>query len=57
MENIRFFLSENLHILVVKYSVYLNRHVFVMVNSAYDRSGRRFVAQGLLSSFHRLDIT
>ena len=30
MENIRFFLSENFHFLVVKFSVYLNRHVFVM---------------------------
>ena len=30
MENIRNFLSENLHCLVVKFSVYLNRHVFVM---------------------------
>ena len=24
------FLSENFHVLVVKFSVYLNRHVFVM---------------------------
>ena len=30
MKNIRFFLSENVHCLVVKFSVYLNRHVFVM---------------------------
>ena len=30
MKNIRIFLSENIHILVVKFSVYLNRHVFVM---------------------------
>ena len=30
MKNIRFFLSENFHFLVVKNSVYLNRHVFVM---------------------------
>ena len=26
------FLSENFHFLVVKFSVYLNRHVFVMIN-------------------------
>ena len=26
------FLSENFHFLVVKFSVYLNRHVFVMAN-------------------------
>ena len=25
------FLSENFHFLVVKFSVYLNRHVFVMI--------------------------
>ena len=32
MKNIRFFLSENFHFLVVKFSVYLNRRVFVMNN-------------------------
>ena len=26
------FLSENFHFLVVKFSVYLNKHVFVMVD-------------------------
>ena len=31
MKNIRIFLSENFHFLVVKVSVYLNRHVFVML--------------------------
>ena len=30
MKNIGFFSSENFHFLVVKFSVYLNRHVFVM---------------------------
>ena len=30
MKNIRFFLSENFPFLVVKFSIYLNRHVFVM---------------------------
>ena len=30
MLNIGFFLSENFHFLVVKFSVYLNRRVFVM---------------------------
>ena len=29
-ENFRIFLSENFHFLVVKFSVYLNRRVFVM---------------------------
>ena len=33
MKNIRFFLSENFHFLVVKFSVYLNRHVFIMEGS------------------------
>ena len=31
MKNIRIFISENFHFLVVKVSVYLNRRVFVMV--------------------------
>ena len=31
MKNIRVFLSENFHFLVVNFSVFLNRHVFVMV--------------------------
>ena len=30
MKNIRIFLSENFHFLMVKFSVYLNRRVFVM---------------------------
>ena len=30
MKNIRIFLSENFQFLVEKFSVYLNRHVFVM---------------------------
>ena len=30
MKNIRFFLSENCPFLVVKFSIYLNRRVFVM---------------------------
>ena len=35
MKNIRFFLPENSQFWVVKFSVYLNRHVFVM-NSGAD---------------------
>ena len=31
MKNIRIFLTENFHCLVVKISVYLNNRVFVMV--------------------------
>ena len=30
MKNIRFFLSENIQFLVVTFSIYLNRRVFVM---------------------------
>ena len=30
MKNIRIFLSEKFHFLVVKFSVYLNRHVFFL---------------------------
>ena len=30
VKNIRIFLSENLQFLVVKFSIYLNRRVFVM---------------------------
>ena len=33
MKNIRIFLSENFHFLVVKFSVYLNRRVFVMIRA------------------------
>ena len=32
MKNIRGFLTENFHFLVVKFSVCLNRHVFVMTS-------------------------
>ena len=31
MKNIRIFLSENFRFLAVKFSVYLNRRVFVMI--------------------------
>ena len=33
MKNIRDFLSENFQFLEVKISTYLNRHVFVMINT------------------------
>ena len=38
VKTIRFFLSENFHFLVVKFSVYLNRHVFVKCSSVYVRA-------------------
>ena len=31
MKNISFYLSENFHFLVAKFSIYLNRCVFVMI--------------------------
>ena len=37
MKNIRLFLSENFYFLVVKFSVYLNRCVFVMTFSEFRR--------------------
>ena len=37
MKNIRFFLYENFQFLVVKFSVYLNRHVFIKTHSCFDQ--------------------
>ena len=37
MKNIRIFLPENFHVLVVKFSVYLNRHVFVMYSLSAEQ--------------------
>ena len=37
MKNISIFLSEKFHFLVVKFSVYLNRHVFVMIITFYAK--------------------
>ena len=31
-------ISENFHFLVVKFSVYLNRHVFVMIDNLHETS-------------------
>ena len=52
MKNIRLFLSENFHFLVVKFSVYLNRHVFVMSNlSGMDAfSSERSLSKLIMSS-------
>ena len=38
MKNIRFFFSENFQFLVMKFSIYLNRHVFVMVVFSFNSS-------------------
>ena len=37
MKNIKNFLSESFHFLGIKFSVYLNRHVFVMILLSYNR--------------------
>ena len=39
MKNIRIFYLKNCHFLVVKFSAYLNRHVFVMCSMKKLRSG------------------
>ena len=47
MKNIRVFLSENFQFLVVKFSVYLNRHVFVMTLKSLSKT-----EAGEVQSFH-----
>ena len=37
MKNIRVFLPENFQFLEVKFSIYLNRHVFVMLRTRSDK--------------------
>ena len=39
--NISEFLSENFQFLVVKFSIHLNRHIFVMVNESSGQTDRR----------------
>ena len=39
MKKYQNFLSENFPYLVVKFSIYLNRHVFVMVCIQFDSTG------------------
>ena len=51
MKNIRFFLSENFHFLVVKFSVYLNRHVFVMLSHASLRGQQNVRMRRLVRTF------
>ena len=43
------FLSENFHFLVVKFSVYLNRHVFVMVST---KGG---LNSGIILGYHNVE--
>ena len=61
MKNIRVFLSENLHILVAKFSVYLNRHVFVMISfksSPYCKEAKYFIFYIFIANnFHVMHVT
>ena len=36
MKNIRIFLSKNFPFLVVKFSIYLNRHVYIMITRNHN---------------------
>ena len=49
MKNYQDFLSENFHFLMVKFSVYLNRRVFVMVASDFWYRRLTDICNGLLS--------
>ena len=55
MKNIRFFLSEICHFLVVKFSVYLNRRVFVML--IMNHLVKRFQCIVIFSEKIRFDIS
>ena len=58
MKNIRGFLSENFQFLEVKFSIYLNRRVFVMETTfCCIGSGLRLFAQVCLSLFLDYAIT
>ena len=46
-EKYRNFLSENFQFLVVKFSVYLNRRVFVMASNMQERMNRKVQSQHL----------
>ena len=43
MKNIRVFLSETFQILEVKFSIYLNRRVFVMINILKSSANSQFL--------------
>ena len=45
MKNIRVFLSENFQFLEVRFSIYLNRHVFVMIHLKFTIFITRYSAQ------------
>ena len=45
MKSIRVFLSEDFHFLMVIFSVFLNRHVFVMDHSLVNSPDKRFLVR------------
>ena len=50
MKNIKKILSENFHFLVVKFSIYLNRHVFVMLSQFQDFLKKKLYDDGYLAA-------
>ena len=52
MKNIRFFLSENVHFFVMKFSVYFNRRVFVMLDFFTSIEHRSRMTQTDSFEFH-----
>ena len=53
MKKYKKILSENFHILVVKFSIYLNRHVFVM-RSAFSHVAAQILVPSNLLFIHTL---
>ena len=49
MKNIRIFYLKNCHFLVVKFSVYLNRRVFVMISVCLNITNFAFVYDFMIS--------
>ena len=52
MKNIRFFLSESFQFLVVKFSIYLNRHVFVMTKPSIAPMVPKMVPTLFIQTIH-----
>ena len=57
MKNIRVFLSENFQFLEVKFSIYLNRRVFVMMSSSPPIGGIICYTGKLLFGFRKSRVT
>ena len=50
-ENIRIFLSENFHFLMVRFSVYLNRHIFVIRSDSNEYLKHMFSLRNFINIF------